>query len=101
MRDQQRNGEEFSGIDTAPEDPRHVQQVIDHIAHLEDEQVAEIRDAMNSWGPTVEGSAEEVVCTCPASVRETGRHSVGCLTRKPLEATERETLSSQRRIGRS
>lgn len=41
--------EEFLGIDTAPNDPRHAQQVIDHIAHLEEPQIKAIRDALNSW----------------------------------------------------
>jgi hypothetical protein len=34
--------EEFTGVDTPADDPRHVEQVINHIAHLEDWQVDEI-----------------------------------------------------------
>jgi hypothetical protein len=34
---------------TAPDDPSHVQEVIDHIAHLSDEQVAAIRERLNQW----------------------------------------------------
>lgn len=41
--------EEFAGITTPPDDQRHVQQVIDHIAHLRDDQVKKIRDALNMW----------------------------------------------------
>lgn len=41
--------EEFGGITTAPDDPAHVEQVINHLAHLEDEQVAKIRDELNKW----------------------------------------------------
>ncbi len=43
-------GQEFAGITTAPNDPSHVGQVIDHIAHLEEEQVADIRFALKQWG---------------------------------------------------
>lgn len=42
-------GREFGGIDTAPNDPTHVRQVIDHIAHLEDHQVAEIQREICNW----------------------------------------------------
>jgi hypothetical protein len=41
--------QEFSGVTTAPGDPAHVQQVIDHIAHLTGPQVAEIMAAINNW----------------------------------------------------
>jgi hypothetical protein len=41
--------EEFSGVKTPPNDPRHTTEILAHIAHLEDYQVDEIRDALNSW----------------------------------------------------
>lgn len=34
---------------TLPSAPEHVQEVLDHIAKLEDEQVDEIRHALNDW----------------------------------------------------
>jgi hypothetical protein len=41
--------EEFSGITTAPEDPTHAQQVVDHIAHLREDQINVITDVLLSW----------------------------------------------------
>jgi hypothetical protein len=41
--------DEFSGINSAPDDPVHVQEVIDHIAHLEPEQVDAITAALIQW----------------------------------------------------
>lgn len=41
--------QEFSGIDTPPDDQRHVEQVISHIAHLDDDQVEKIRKCLNQW----------------------------------------------------
>ena len=40
---------EFRGINTAPEDPDHVKQVINHIAHLEMDQVDAIREQLIAW----------------------------------------------------
>jgi hypothetical protein len=41
--------DEFSGINSAPDDPVHVEQVINHIAHLEEEQVDAIRTKLIEW----------------------------------------------------
>lgn len=41
--------DEFSGITTDADDPRHAQEVVDHIAHLDEEQVEYIRQALNQW----------------------------------------------------
>lgn len=40
---------EFSGVTTAPDDVKHVAQVIDHIAHLNEDQVATIREHLKAW----------------------------------------------------
>lgn len=40
---------EFGGINTAPDDPAHVTQVLCHIAHLEEEQVSAIRRGLIQW----------------------------------------------------
>lgn len=42
-------GFDFTGVTTAPNDPLHAQQVVDHIAHLEEDQTKLIRHALNSW----------------------------------------------------
>lgn len=113
--------EEFSGVDTAPDDPRHVEQVINHLAHLEDEQVEAIRrelaswkgesmkniaDAWNSEQPTAEQKYGEQGCTCPMSVRDAmpgapgtfpaespgEHHSRGCPLSRPLSMRERREL---------
>jgi hypothetical protein len=47
----------ISGVTTAPDDPGHVQQLIDHIAHLDDEQEAMIRRALNKWEKTSQESS--------------------------------------------
>lgn len=41
--------EEFAGVTTAPEHPAHVGQLLDHIAHLDDEQIATVRAELNRW----------------------------------------------------
>jgi NTP pyrophosphatase (non-canonical NTP hydrolase) len=43
---------EFSGITSAPDNPIHVEQVINHIAHLDEEQVTAIRNQLNLWHET-------------------------------------------------
>lgn len=95
---------EFGGVDTAPDDPRHVGQIIDHIAHLEDEQVMAIHQELSGWKRATERlevidvTAREVVCDCPMSLREKHQHSGGCPTRQPLADTERDTLETQRKL---
>ena len=51
--------QEFGDVDTAPNDPRHVGQLIDHLAHLEDDQVAEIRAKLNEWEEARGGGSGE------------------------------------------
>jgi hypothetical protein len=41
--------QEFGGVTTAPNHRDHAEQVINHIAHLEDHQIDQIRDALGDW----------------------------------------------------
>lgn len=47
-----------------PDDPRHVQEIIDHIAHLDDAQIDEIRATLELWegNPT---TTEDQSCHTP------------------------------------
>jgi hypothetical protein len=55
--------EEFSGINSATDDPKHVEEVINHIAHLDEDQVTAIRNQLNLWHETAQerAAAERVV----------------------------------------
>ena len=48
---------EFSGIVVAPAHPLHVPQLIDHIAHLEEEQWEKARTVLNNWKEAADARA--------------------------------------------